>query len=281
MRLFISLLFCFIGSVFASANAQILDMIGTKDRLNVPREFLSNLYDCTPFETTVKSAPDGVVTEMIYRVVGFENEKCVMQIDGYTNVNVHITQKCVFTSEQAQTYANAVFKFQNKGYYSYKEFNRIEKDPDYIAASAIMTNSDICRFHRDAIDPTPVFREKLTACENYEEVQHLDSVDITRRIVQKNNDVCRLQITFTQNLPNLELRADKITPELQKRINNFKPANYNFNCAFNQEKKNEYLAVLQSLVVPEEDGFDFSAVQRYGQDVEFQFIFQNCEFLVK
>ncbi len=281
MRLSLSLTIFLLSCFTMPANAQILDMIGTKDKLNVPPEFLSNLYDCTPFETTVKSAPDGVVTKMIYRVVGFENEKCVMQIDGYTNVNVHITQKCIFTHEQAQTYANAVFSFQNKGYYSYKEFNLIEKDPDYIAASAIMTNSDICRFHRDEIDLTPVFRKKLTACETYEEVQHLDSVDITRKIVQKNNDICKLQITFTQNLPDLRLRADKITPELQKHIDNFKPANYNFNCAFNQEKKNEYLAVLQSLVVPEEEGFDFSAVQRYGQDSEFQFIFQNCEFLVK
>ena len=281
MRLLIGLLFCFIGSVFAPANAQILDMIGTKDRLNVPLEFLSDLYHCTPFETTLTSAPDGVVTKMIYRVIGLENKKCIMQIDGYTNVNVHITQKCSFTLEQAQTYATAISNFQSRGYYSYKEFNRIERDPDYIAASDIMTNSDICRFHRDKIDPTPVFREKLAACEKYEEVQHLDSVDITRRIVQKNNDVCRLQITFTQRLPDLELRADKITPELQQHIDKFKPADYNFSCGFNPKKTDEYLAVLQSLVVPEEDGFDFSAVQRYGQEPEFQFIFQNCEFLVK
>ena len=281
MRLSVSFVICFLSCFATSANAQILDIIGTKERLNVPQEFLTNLFNCKPFETTVKSAPDGVVTTMIYNVAGFENKKCVMQIDGYTGVNVHIMQKCAFTPEQAKTYANAVFKFQNKGYYSYKQFNLIEKDPDYLTASQIMTDSNICQFHRDKIDLTPVFRKKLAACQNYEEVQHLNSVDITRRIVQKNNDICRLQITFTQNLPDLELRSDKITPELQQHIDSFKPAVYNFNCAFSQEKKNEYLAILQALVVPEENGFDFSAVQRYGQNSEFQFIFQNCEFLAK
>lgn len=264
-----------------SANAQILNMSGTQDRLNVPTDFLKSISECTPYETTVLSAPEGVETKMIYRVIGKISDKCKIQIDGYTNVNVHIRQSCLLSEPQATEYASSISRFQSKQYLPRKHMKRMLHDEDYLKATEIMTNENICTFHRDRIDTTAEFRKKLSDCTPYSETQKLDSVDINREIKEKINDICKINITFTQRLPNMELRAKKISPRLWSHIDKFKEANYHYACAFNDDKRYEYTAILEALIVPEENGFDFSAVQRFSQSSEIEFIYKNCTYVIK
>lgn len=263
------------------ANAQILNMSDTQEYLSVPIDFLQSIHDCSAYEKTVMSAPEGVETKMVYKVNGLKNDKCEVTVDGYTNVNVHIKQSCLFTPEQAAEYASSISRYQSKHYYFHKDIDRILYDEDYLAATKLMTNDDICQFHRDGIDVTSEFRKKLADCIPYTETQKLESVDIKREIKELANGICKIDVTFTQRLPNMELRADKITPRMWKYIDKFKEANYPYACAFNEFKRDEYLRILEALVVPEEDGFDFSAVQRFSQASEMEFIYKNCTYVVK
>ena len=79
----------------------------------------------------------------------------------------------------------------------------------------------------------------------------------------------------------MELRVKKITERMWSHIDKFKEAHYHYACAFDDDKRKEYLTILEALVVPEEDGFDFSAVQRFTQASEMEFIYKNCFFVVK
>lgn len=279
MRFFVYLC-CLICFNFPAV-AQILNMSGTQDPLDIPVDFLESMQNCQPYEKTVMSAPEGIVTKMIYKISGKKNNKCEIQIDGYTNVTVHITQSCQLTPEQASEYAGALSRFQEKNYPRYKNLKRILNDPDYISATEIMTNEELCSFHRDGIDETFEFRKKLSDCTPFKETQTLDSVDIEREITEYVNGSCKINVTFTQRLPNMELRAKKITERMWSHIDKFKEAHYHYACAFDDDKRKEYLAVLEALVVPEEDGFDFSAVQRFTQASEMEFIYKNCFFVVK
>ena len=271
----------FLSFLTSQVNAQILNMSDTQEYLSVPIDFLKSIQDCNVYEQTVMSAPEGVETKMVYKVNGKKNGKCDVQIDGYTNVTVHINQSCLFTMEQAAEYANSIYRYQNKHYYFHKDLNRILYDPDYVAATKLMTDENICKFHRDGIDVTSEFRKKLADCTPYTETQHLESVDIVREIKAAVNGVCKIDVTFTQRLPNMELRAEKITSRMWEHIKKFKEAHYPYSCSFNDDKRKEYLAVLEALVVPEEDGFDFSAVQRFSQISEMEFIYKNCTYVVK
>ena len=265
----------------APVNAQILNMSDTQEYLSVPVDFLRSIKYCEVYEQTVMSAPEGVETKMVYKVNGPKDGKCDVQVDGYTNVNVHINQSCLFTMEQAEEYATSIDRYQNKHYYFHKDIDRILYDADYLAATKLMTNENICKFHRDGIDVTSEFRKKLAECTPYTETQKLESVDITREIKEMVNGICKIAVTFTQRLPNMELRAKKITPRMWEHIKKFKEAHYPYSCSFNEKKRKEYLAVLEALVVPEEDGFDFSAVQRFSQISEMEFIYKNCTYIVK
>ena len=258
--------------------AQILNLLGTKEKLAVPVEFLVNMADCEPYETKVVSAPEGIKTETIYKVLGMKKGKCDFQIEGLTNSVVHITQKCSLTLEQADKYAEAIYNFQNKEYSSYKLRKQIYEDTDYIAASEIMTDEKLCRFHRDAIDQTADWRQNLQTCSPFKDSSQLNSVAVTRQVIGLVNDKCLFKVTFTQKLPDMKRRPEKFSLRVQHLIDNFNEADYQYVCEFNDEIKNEYIKLLETMVIPAEDGFDFSAVQRFTMLPEMEFIAQNCTY---
>ena len=63
----------------------------------------------------------------------------------------------------------------------------------------------------------------------------------------------------------------------------FIPSNelhFHYACSFNQEQQDEYLLLLESLVLPEEEGDNFTSVSNFSSKIELEFIINHCEYIV-
>lgn len=200
-----------------------------------------------------------------YRIEPTDNNLCRLTIDGTTNVSVHITQNCDLSSEQAQTYAQALRRYQAKDYSPRWDGDRIETDEDYKTAYSIMSNRKICRFHREKIDHTQNIRAHLPTCTPGEETEITATVTANRKIIGKEKDTCLYRFSLKNRHT-----ADNTKDENDKQIV--------FDCRLNSEQTAEYLQILDAMVIPEEDGYDFTAVQRISPVEEMNFILDNCTF---
>lgn len=243
-------------------HAQILGMGINFEKLNLPEPFLQNLENCTAYKFSQASTADEIKVKTTYSIAPDTDNRCHLHIDGETNVSVHISQDCRLTPEQAKTYAQALRDYQAKRYSPRWDGHRIEKDPDYLRAFAIMSDRQTCRFLRQKIDHTSEIRKNLTACKPTVQEEATASLKVERKIIKAENDKCLYTFQITQ------LNKDDAAG-----IN----SNISFTCKLDPERRDHYLKILENLVIPEEEGFDFSSVQRISVAEELNFILDNCD----
>ena len=97
---------------------------------------------------------------------------------------------------------------------------------------------------------TPITQEEITA-----------SIKVERQIQQEQNDKCLYAFKITQ-LPK------KDSTETERTVI--------FNCALDLTLREQYLQILEALILPQEEGYDFSNVQRISVAEELNFILDNC-----
>ena len=244
-----------------SVNAQILSIGVDFEKLNLPEQFYQSLENCTKYSYVKPATSEDVSVSTTYSVAPAENNLCRLFVEGTTNVSVHITQECEFLREQAKAYANALRQYQAKGYSPRWDGNKIEADVDYQAAYAIMSNRQLCRFKRDKIDHTQKIRTQLPLCTPVKQTETTATITLNRQILGAEDELCRYIVTMQSN---------KNTDKPSKQIV--------FNCKLDKQQVQQYVEILESAVVPEEEGYDFSAVQRLSPAEEMDFIMDNCVF---
>ena len=242
------------------AQAQILGMGINFEKLNLPEPFLQSMEKCTPYKFSRTAKNDDISVKTTYSITPAADKQCRLYIEGHTNVSVHITQDCTFTPEQAQSYADALRRYQAKGYSPRWDGHKIEKDADYQAAYKIMSDRKICRFMRQKVDYTQEIRENLPQCTPVAQEEITASIKVNRQIHKTQEDKCLYSFTITQ-LPKDSAAAAKTLT---------------FDCALDAKQREQYLLILEALVIPEEEGYDFSAVQRISVAEELNFILDNC-----
>ncbi len=259
-----AILCCFLLCAANHAKAQILGIGINFEQLNLPQEFYKSLKNCHAysFQNPIKS--DDIEVNTTYTIEPTAEKQCKLHIEGTTNTGVHITQDCSFTLAQATEYSNALHSYQSKGYSPRWDNRQIENDADYLAAYAIMSNRKICRFKRDKIDNTAEIRQNFPTCSAAKQTENTAAITATRKIVGKTEDLCHYQFVLQNN---------KTTPaetESSRQIT--------FDCRLNAVQIRKYLQILEATVVPSEEGYDFSAIQRISPAEEMNFILDNCEF---
>ena len=250
------------------ANAQILSIGVEFEKLSLPEQFYRSLENCTAYTYTKPATTNNVSVSTTYNIEPTADGKCRLSVDGLTNVSVHITQNCDLTPEQAKTYAGALRRYQAKDYSPRWDGDRIEADEDYKTAYAIMSDRKICRFIRDKIDHTQKIRAALSSCASAKETETTAAVIAEREIIGKSEDICHYRFSL-QN----RKAANDAKGEDDKQLV--------FDCHLNKEQTARYLQILETMVVPEEEGYDFAALQRISPAEEMNFILDNCTFDAK
>ncbi|MBR6355652.1 MAG: hypothetical protein IKR92_02250 [Alphaproteobacteria bacterium] len=255
-------LFCAVALAFSlPAQAQILGMGINFEKLNLPEPFLQNLEKCQTYKFMQTAANHDIEVKTTYSITPTENKLCRLYIEGHTNVLVHISQDCKLTLEQAKNYAEALRRYQAKGYSPRWDGHKIEKDLDYLAAYQIMSDRKLCRFVRQEVDFTKEIRKNLPQCTPTTQEEITAAIKVERQIQKAQDDKCLYSFKVTQ-LPSKDTAGTVRT--------------IGFNCALDSALRERYLQILEALVLPEEEGYDFSTVQRISVAEELDFILDNC-----
>lgn len=287
------------------ANAQILDMSVDLSSLDLTDDFLRSLYYCKPYHGVKSSSYKKIQVKTVYDVLGMKDNKCQLKIDGSTNTMVHITQECNLTTEQAQNYADALSNYQVNKFNPRFDEQRINSNEHYQKAMEIMRDPNICTITRDKIDYTSALRANLLECSPYTSVQEILGSKITRQIVgridaptlfgnignifkqtgiaQQGNtvtnasdeDKCLFQFTYWEPKPD----TSNIDPEILNRAPKIGDIEFNYECRWDQKALQDYYNILDAFVIPEEQGYDFYAVDRPNSWEEMDFIIRTCQYI--
>lgn len=259
-------------------NAQILNIEKLAPTLNLSDNFLNSLEKCTNHESEKSAFLDGADSRLSYKIEKKNNNTCSLQVVADTDHYVHIEQNCIFPMNIVKEYAVALRRFNEKKYSLFKDTFLINKDEDYQKATEIMQNLDFCRFKRSKIDNTKEIRENLPRCYRTKSEEFVENAIVTREIVGRDKDFnCGYHYTIWRPETTIEKKF------FANVRNMFIPSNemkFHYLCSFDTEQKKEYLLLLESLVLPEEEGENFTAVSNFSSKIELEFIINNCEYIV-
>lgn len=264
-----------------SSRAQILNMSVNFAPLQLSEKFLQNLSECNIYAEEQSSELDGIKVKTSYMIGGLKNGICSLTVVGESNTDVKITQTCSLTAEQARDYATHLRKYQIHKYSPRFDKQRIPADKDYQAALQIMTNSNLCRIMRDKVDTTKDIRDNLGKCQKAQTLQILPDLQITRKIVGNEDNLCRYDFQVIRSNPDVRELIKIMNNKNANELKNIVKIQFYFSCSFDDSKVYEYLDILENQIVPEEEGLDFSAVQRPDYSEEMTFIMNNCELIKK
>lgn len=259
----------------ATAAAQILDMSVDLSELRLPDGFLDSLQACEPYKNEKSAEYENVKVRTEYEILGKEDGKCRLKIEGFTNSAVHITQDCELSLEQAQVYAEALRQYQRKHFSPRFDKLRIESNTDYQQALKIMSNPRLCRFIRDEIDHTADIREKLATCEPIVSVEEVLDAKITREIKGVEDSKCAYSFKLWQ--PPADTAG--IGQDILNKAEILSDINYHYECLWTEAQTMTYINILEALVLPEEEGYNFKAAMRPNPWEEMNFITHNCRYI--
>ena len=267
-------------SLPCAAQAQILDMSVDLSPLHLTDDFLRSLYYCKPYNGARSASFEKVKVKTVYDVSSLEDGKCKLKVEGFTNTSVHITQECTLTQEQAKQYADALSNYQVHKYSPRFDEKLINADPDYQKAMDIMGDPNICTVMRDKIDHTSELRAKLPECQPFKSEEKILDAKVTREIVgiysDNLSDRCHFRFTYWEPKPD----TSNLSPEVLKKAPKIKDVEFKYDCLWEEPTKQEYFNILDAFVIPEEEGFDFSAIDRPNSWEEMDFIIKHCRYIV-
>ena len=244
------------------ATAQILNLATRGDLASLPLEFFISLGSCENYEQSINTEDSGVSATTVYMVKKIDDNHCDLEVEAKTSIGVRIVQNCSFDKDKAYEYADALYQFQSKKYNTRRYMKQALQDENYQKAADIMSNEKYCHFFRDEIDNTKELRQKLIDCEPIKNNETTGNLWLIREIIGKEDDKCVFSFTIKRDA------KDKKSTESE---------GVRYLCNFDEAVKKEYLAVLESMVILAEKGYNFTAVQRFGTKDELQFIGEHCE----
>lgn len=272
---------CLILSLITTfqANAQILNIDKMAPTLNLSPDFLNSLEQCSDYTDQKSVFTDGSEASLRYEVKKDGAEKCRLIVVAETDHYVHIEQNCLFPLQTAAQYAIALRKFNDKHYSIIKETFELNKDENYKIAAEIMQNSDLCRFTRTEIDNTKGIRENLSACQKIKTEEKVKDGIITREIFGRDNNFnCHYDYTLWMPAPDVS-HIKTTSAKLQKQLDNLSDMSFHYTCSFDDDDKREYILLLESLVLPQEEGYNFTSVGTFNSKIETEFIINHCEYV--
>jgi len=243
------------------AAAQILNLATRGDLASLPLEFFLSLGSCENYEQAISTEDSGVSATTVYRVKKIDDNHCDLEVEAKTSIGVRIVQNCSFDKDKAYEYADSLYQFQSRKYNTRRFMEVALQDEDYQHAANIMSDEKYCHFFRDEIDNTKELREKLLSCEAVKNEETTGNLWIFREISGVKDDKCALSLTIRR---------------VQKSGEKPEDGGLKYFCNFDEAQKKEYLAVLESMIIPAEKGYNFTSVQRFGTKDELHFIGENC-----
>ena len=262
------------------AKAQILNIDKMAPTLELPQGFLDSLENCTEYNEVKSVIKDGIESKIRYVVREDNDQKCFLLVVADTDYYVHIEQDCTLPRKTAAEYAVALRKYTQKKYSLIKDTFRLNMDMNYIKASEIMQNSDLCHFTRRKVDNTKDIRDNLMKCNPATSEERVREGTIFRRIEgPEENSNCRMY--FTLWIPKPDISKLKVKSEKDKKqLENLKDKKFTYLCSFDNDQRREYNRLLGSLVLPEEKGYDFTSVATFSNRLELAYIIHHCEYIV-
>lgn len=257
------------------SKAQILDMSVDLSPLQLTDDFLRSLYYCKPYHGERTASYKKINVKTVYDVLGMKDDKCILKVEGFTNTSVHITQDCSLTTEQAQEYADALSNYQANRFSPRYDEIRINANPHYQKAMEIMSDPDICNVMRDKIDHTAEVRTNLLDCKPIKHVEEIIDSKVTREIIGMQEDKCHFNFTLWEPKPD----TSKIRPEVLAKAPKVRDVEFKYDCLWDEKQKQDYYNILDAFVIPEEEGFDFNAVDRPNSWEEMDYIIRNCQYI--
>ena len=263
------------------AKAQILNIDKMAPTLELPAEFLDSLETCSEYNEIKSMTKDGIESKIRYIVREDEDKKCFLLVVVDTDYYVHIEQACTLPRETAAEYADALRQYTRKKYSLVKDTFALNKDKDYLKASEIMQNSDLCRFTRDEIDNTKELRRVLRDCKPIASEEKVQEGTIYRRIEGPDENSNCLYY-FTLFVPKPDISKLRVKSEAdRKQLEKLKDKQFTYRCSFDNDQRIEYTYLLRSLVLPEEEGYDFTSVSTFSHKIELAYILHHCEYVIE
>ena len=264
-------------SLPCTSQAQILDMSVDLSPLELSDDFLRSLYYCKPYHFAKSASYEKIKVETVYDVLGMKDGKCQLKIEGFTNTSVHITQECNLSPEQSKEYADSLSNYQVNKFKPRFDEKRINSNEYYQKAMDIMSDPDVCTIIRDKIDHTSEVRANLLECQPISRTEEILDAKVTREIVGMENidkeNLCHFRFTFWEAKPD----TSGISSEILAKHQGFKDVEFKYECFWDEDTKQGYFNVLDAFVIPEEEGYDFSAVDRPNSWEEMDFILRTCQ----
>lgn len=261
-----------IMSVAFTAQAQVLDVSDLVNSMKMSSEYLNHLEKCSPYQEKKTMDFMGLVQDSVYKVVGKSNEKCLIEITSQTNNNVRVVQKCLLDDQDLDVYVKALKELVKKTEYTLDNMPEMVSDENYLTAMGIIMTD--CESVRDEVDLTKEIRKNLVDCTPYTETEKQGNVEITRHIIGRNDAVCDYEQMIFLPAPDLS----KISGELVEPLKNVQipDQRFSYKCSFSAEKLQEFINILQAMVIPAGDAMDFSILDEYNPKAEIDFISENC-----
>ena len=247
--------------------------------LQLTDDFLRSLYYCKLYHGEKTSSYEKINVKTVYDVLGMKDGKCQLKVEGFTNTSIHITQECNLTPEQAKEYADSLSNYQVNKFSPRFDEKRINSNEYYQKAMDIMGNPEICTILRDKIDHTSAIRANLPECLPVKKTEKILDSKVMREIVGKEEinerPMCHYRFTLWQPKPD----TSHISPEVLEKAPELRDVEFNYDCFWDEITKQKYFDVLDAFVIPEEEGYDFYAVDRPNSWEEIDFILHNCQYI--
>ena len=259
------------------AKAQILDMSVDLSPLQLSDDFLRSLYYCKPYYYEKSASYEKIRVKTSYEVLGMKDGKCGLKVDGFSNTSVHIAQICNLSPEQAKEYADSLSKYQVQKYSPRFDEKRINADENYQKAVDIMSDPEVCTVIRDKIDHTSDIRAYLPECQPIKSTEEILDSKVMREIVGKTEDnLCYFRFSLWQPKPDVS----NISPEVLAQRPELRDVEFDYECLWDENTKQQYFNILDAFVIPEEEGYDFYAVDRPNSWEEMDFILRSCRYVM-
>lgn len=246
------------------------------------RTFVDKLAECTPYEENKNYYFQDVEYQDTYKIIGQQDDNCLMEIHSQNQINPKTIQICSFGSHELDEYVSAARSILDK-----KKPQNFSEAMEQITASDTMKLNVLqdvnCKIKKEAWDPTKNIREALPSCQPIEEKQKAQNrMEYVRRIIGKNNEECHYIHEVWKKAPTLKHYTGNDKEEWEKILKDLKDSQTVYDCFLNQEQIKQLITAQKKMILPADDNeTDTGNVNEGNMDnfdpfAELDFISENC-----
>ncbi|MBQ8677789.1 MAG: hypothetical protein IJ529_04920 [Alphaproteobacteria bacterium] len=228
------------------------------EELRFSSRFLTALAQCSPYQ----EQRNFMGLAVNYKIEGYNKDNlCQMTAQGESGGMQTITT-CLFDNATRERFINAQKALRHL-FERAKSMQEIMTDDNYITATALMMNPQICTSRRLEFDPTKELRAHLQDCSPYQyQIPLLNQGVVTMQINGLSEDKCDYRYNMQLKAPDeselKKMYGDEMYAEIKDYITDISNT---IHCRFTDYSREKYIRLLEQTIIPAGDGFDMDDIK--------------------